>query len=83
MTAPPSPPARTGTRIDAAERLSQLEEHELDERAAAWAAMSGRPVPVQSGGAAPGSDGVDKRTREATRREDDVRRHEQGRGPRL
>jgi len=85
---------RAASRLDAAQRLAGLEERELNQRAAAWAALSGRSAP-NAGAAGAGRDrpvfkpgaGQDAeqeaRRREAARREDDARRQDRGRGPRL
>lgn len=79
---------RATSRIAAAERLSGLEERELDQR---WAALRGRSGPAERAGADKPDRGQTKertaeqetRRRGTERREDDVRRRDQGRGPRL
>lgn len=81
---------RATSRLGAAERLAGLEERELSQRAAAWAALSGRAT-TSSGPAGPGRDKPagdrsaeqEARRREAAHREDDARRQDHDRGPRL
>ncbi len=85
---------RATSRPGAAERLVGLEERELNQRAAAWAALSGRATtssnPAGAGrdkpAAKPAADRTaeqEARRQEAARREDDARRQDRGRGPRL
>lgn len=81
---------RATSRLDAAERLAGLEERELNQRADAWAALSGRATtssnPAGAGRDKPAADRTaeqEARRRDAARREDDARRQDRGRRPRL